>query len=113
MKARMIGKTVAALCLLFAPATLGQTLTHGPVVGGVFGAVANVFLRTSDVATVAIRYGTDPNLMTYSVSSSFTTSLTNDFTKIIPLSGLSPETKYYLNVTINGTPVLTAPYPSF
>ena len=35
----------AALCLHHL--VLGQTLTHGPVVGGVTDATANVFLRTS------------------------------------------------------------------
>ncbi|MDQ3115184.1 MAG: alkaline phosphatase D family protein [Verrucomicrobiota bacterium] len=94
--------------------TLGQTLTHGPVVGGVTDSTANVFVRASQVATVAVRYGTDPNLTTYQVSDSFTTSSTSDFTKIIGLSGLTPEQTYYLNPVVNGVPKRTAPpYPSF
>ncbi len=94
--------------------TLGQTLTHGPVVGRVTDSTANVFLRASQVATVAVRYGTDPNLTTYQVSDSFTTSSTSDFTKIIGLSGLTPEQTYYLNPVVNGVPKRTAPpYPSF
>jgi phosphodiesterase/alkaline phosphatase D-like protein len=112
MKTKAIGKYVVALCL-FACSALGQSLTHGPVVGGVVGSSAKVFVRTDVAATVAIRYGTDPNLVTYSTSSSFVTSSTNDFTKTIPISSLTSETKYYLNVTVNGTPALSAPYPSF
>ena len=83
--------------------TLGQTLTHGPVVGGVTDSTANVFLRARQVATVAVRYGTDPNLTTYQVSDSFTTSSTSDFTKIIGLTGLIPEQTYYL-IRYSGMP---------
>ncbi len=102
------------LLQLAVSSTLGQTLTHGPVVGGVTDSAANVFLRASQVTTVAVRYGTDPNLATYQVSDSFTTSATSDFTKIIGLAGLTPEQTYYLNPVVNGVPQRTAPpYPSF
>jgi len=43
-----------------------------------------------------------------------TVSAVSDFTQIIPLTGLSPETTYYLNVLVNDIPQLTGPpYPSF
>src|SRR5256885_16217810 len=37
----------------------GQVLTHGPVVGGVTGSEAKVFVRTDQAGSVALRYGTD------------------------------------------------------
>ena len=92
---------------------LGQTLTHGPVVGGVTGSTANVFVRTSEGTTVALRYGTDPNLTTYQLSGSFTTGSTSDFTKIITLTGLLPEQTYYLNPVVNGVSQRVAPFPKF
>jgi alkaline phosphatase D len=92
---------------------LGQVLTHGPVVGGVTASDANVFVRTDRVATVEVRYGTDPNLSTYSTSQAFSTDPASDFTKIIPLADLTAETTYYLNVVVNAVPQLAAPYPSF
>ncbi len=91
-----------------------QVLTHGPVVGGVTASSANVFVRTNQEASVALRFGTDPNLETYLVSETFATSSASDFTKIIPIADLTAETIYYLDVTVNGVPQLTVPpYPSF
>src|SRR5207253_4791834 len=88
--------------------------THGPVVGGATASTANVFVRTDQEASVALWYGTDPNLGTYLVSETFQTSSANDFTKIIPLTGLTTETTYYMNVVVNGAPQLASPpYPSF
>src|SRR4029450_1503715 len=60
---------------------LGQVLTHGPVVGGVTASDANVFVRTGNVATVEVHYGTDPNLSTYSTSQAFSTDPASDFAK--------------------------------
>jgi alkaline phosphatase D len=109
----LLGLLVLQL-VMTASLALGQTLTHGPVVGGVTDSSANVFLRASQQTTVALRYGTDPNLTSYEVSGSFTTSSTSDFTKIIALTSLTPEQTYYLNPLVNGVPQRTAPpYPTF
>ncbi|MEO6871898.1 MAG: hypothetical protein ABI233_06725 [Chthoniobacterales bacterium] len=104
---------VAAGQIFTAGATQASTLTHGPVFGGVTPATGNVFLRTGQGATVQLRYGTDPNLTNSSLSRSFTTDASSDFTKIIPLSGLAPETTYYVNILVDGIAQKTAPYPSF
>ena len=92
---------------------MGAGLTHGPVTGGVTDSSANVFVRTSQEASIALRYGTDPNLSGYLVSDTLQTSLADDFTKTIPLTGLSSETTYYLNPVVDGVPSLSPPYPSF
>ena len=92
---------------------LGQVLTNGPVVGGVTAATAKVFVRTDQGSNVVLRFGTDPNLSTYQTSRALTTNLYHDFTTIVPLSHLSAETTYYLNVVVNDTPQLSSPYPSF
>ena len=91
-----------------------QVLTHGPVVGGVTASGASVFIRTNTSASVTLRYGTDPDLQSYLVSDSATTDAASDFTAIIPLSGLAPETTLYLNVVVDDAPqFLSPPYPSF
>src|SRR3954452_21446673 len=76
----------------------GQILTRGPVVGGVSDSEAKVFVRTDQESSVVLRYGTDPNLGTFLASAPLDTASISDFTKIIPLAGLSAETTYYLNV---------------
>ena len=106
------------LLILFSSLVLshaeGQSLSHGPVVGGVTASGANVFVRTDQAASVVIRYGLDPNLGTYAESQSVTTAEADDFTKIISLSGLQAETTYYLSVLVNGVPNRAGPpYPSF
>jgi alkaline phosphatase D len=91
-----------------------QVLTHGPVVGGVTSSKASVFLRTDQEASVALCYGTDPNLDTCQMSETYQTRTSHDFTKIIRLSGLMPDNTFYLNIVVNAVPQLTSPpYPSF
>ncbi len=93
---------------------VGQTLTHGPVVGGVTAASAQIFVRTDQESNVALRYGADPNLVNHLVSQGVETGAASDFTTIIPLTGLEAETTYYLNVVVDGVPHLPGPpYPSF
>jgi alkaline phosphatase D len=103
-----------ALVIVGAHSAQGQVLTHGPVVGGVTDTGANVFVRTSQTADVTVEYGTDPNLGTYSLSTTFTTNAASDYTAVLPLSGLSAETAVYLNVLVDGVAQLSQPpYPSF
>ena len=114
MKMRTYAVTVWVIAqVVLAGSTFGQVLTHGPVVGGVTGSDANVFVRTDQAATVEVHYGTDPNLSTYSTSQAFATDPASDFTKIIPLADLTAETTYYLDVAVNGVPQLAAPFPFF
>jgi len=65
------------------------------------------------VATVEVRYSTDPTFATYLTSDAFDTDPASDFTKIISLASLTAETTYYLDAVVNGVPQLAAPYPSF
>ena len=100
--------------MVTAGTVFGPVLTQGPVVGGVTASEAKVFVRTDQTAIVTLRYGSDPNLDTYLVSAAFGTGSPSDLTKIVSLSGLTPETRYYLNVLVNGVPKQTGPaYSSF
>jgi alkaline phosphatase D len=104
---------LAGAQILIAGLALGQVLTHGPVVGGVSNSKAKVFVRTDQATSVQLRYGTNPNLGRFLVTDTVTTDATSDFTRILPLARLAPETTYYLNVVVNGVPQLIPPYPSF
>jgi len=88
-------------------------LTHGPVVGGVTDSKAKVFLKTDQIASVKIEYGTDSNLLNSLMTNTFQTSSTTDFTTFVKLTGLTPLATYYLNVYVNGVPQFSSPYPSF
>lgn len=89
-----------------------QVLTHGPVGGGVTESTAQVLVRTDQAASVALRWGTDPNLASYQVTISFGTAFASDFTKMIALSGLPAETTIYVNPLVNGVPQVSGPpYP--
>jgi alkaline phosphatase D len=111
--AQMTVGLVAAVVFLRTVNASAQVLTHGPVVGGVTDSAANVFVRTSVSATVALQYGTDPNFGSFSVSASQVTSSQSDFTARISLTSLQPETTYYLRVVVNNVVQNTPPYPSF
>ena len=109
---RLAALTVAYI--LMVNLAWAQVLTHGPVVGGVTATDAKVFVRTDQSASVALRYGTDPNLETYLVSDAVLTNYLSDFTAIIPLVNLTAETTYYLNVVVNDVPQFSSqPYPTF
>src|SRR5438105_7700914 len=114
MKIRVTAATTWLFCQIVTSHLLpAQVLTHGPVVGGVTASGANVFVRTDQVANVALRYSTDPTMETFQVSQTFTTDSADDFTKIIPLNLLIGEATYYMNVLVNNVPTLSPPYPSF
>lgn len=88
-------------------------LTHGPVVGGVTGSQAKIFIRTNQGASVKIEYSPDPNFLNSITTGSFQTSSTTNFTTIISIQALSPQTTYYLNVYVDEVPQFFSSYPSF
>ncbi len=113
-----ISLRILSLCgasqLLLATTLPAQIMTHGPVVGGVTATEAKVFVRTDQVANVALRYSTDPGLLGFVDTGAMVTAATSDFTATIPLTALLPETTYYLNVLVNGVPQFAAqPFPFF
>jgi alkaline phosphatase D len=87
--------------------------TDGPLVGAVTDTTAKVFARTDAKANVLVEYSTDPSLASVTRSPSKKTMSFSDFTAVLPLSGLAPETTYYYRVTVNGVAQQSAPYPSF
>ncbi|HET9419009.1 MAG TPA: alkaline phosphatase D family protein [Chthoniobacterales bacterium] len=109
-----VKRVLLSLWLLIAAfAAHAQTLTHGPVVGGVTDTQATIFVRTGVPAKVTIRYSTDLGLLMYSESRTIATTTSQDNTATVPISGLKGGTKYYLDVAVDGVAQLRRPYPSF
>src|ERR1051325_7885372 len=113
MLARRIIFPVLIATLVFVYSLRAQELTHGPVFGDVTEAQANVFVRTSEAATVVLEYSTDPGLQNPFRTGQFLTNDQHDFTTIVPITGLMPETTYYVNVLVNDAPQFDQPYPMF
>jgi len=74
-----------------------MALLHGPMLGQVTDHGASFWVRTRSEAEVAIKIGHD-------VSESTMTSRTQDFTAVITVEGLSPQTHYDYQVLVDGRP---------
>src|SRR5438093_11067418 len=93
--------------------TLLAAMTDGPLVGAVNDFSAKVFLRTDAKSLVAVEFSTDPTLLNSISSVPLKTVRSSDFTAIVPLTGLSPETTYYYRTLVGGIPQQQFNYPSF
>jgi alkaline phosphatase D len=96
-----------------APTSTTGALAHGPVVGAVTPNSARVFVRTDRAAQVAVRYGTHADLSDAVTTAPLTTDEGHDFAAQVTLAELQPGTAYFVDVSVNDRPQLTAPYPTF
>ncbi len=84
-------------------------------VGDVTPHEAVVWLKTTDAQTVNIQYSTDPRWSTFQETAMVSTSQETDFTTHIPLTALTPKTRYWYRSLVPGKPpgrlcqFLTAP----
>lgn len=81
-----------------APST---TVTHGPIIGGVTHATANVFVRTATAGTVTVELSAD-NFATIAKSVTGATVASRDSSNIFNITGLSPGTQYAVRAMIDG-----------
>jgi alkaline phosphatase D len=88
-------------------------LSHGPVAGAVTATTARIFARTDSAASVKIRYATARTLVGAVESAAQATTKQTDRTTQIQLTGLQPDTVYYLDIAVNGMWQLTTPFPHF
>lgn len=88
--------------------------THGPLVGAVTETSATVFLRTHGMASVQMGVSLAPATEAdVRWLPAVITRRESDFTTMIPLSDLQPDTLYYLRILVNGRAQLTDPLPRF
>jgi alkaline phosphatase D len=99
--------------LLLVESSIAAVQTDGPLVGGVTDRSAKVFARTHGQAFVAIEFSNDALLASPAQIPPVLTTADSDFTAILTLDGLQPETTYYYRVLVNGVPQQIALFPSF
>jgi alkaline phosphatase D len=86
-------------------------------VGDVTPHEAIVWLKTTDAQTLKIQYTTDPLWSTFQETVMTSTTPETDFTTHIPLTALTPKTRYWYRSLLSGTDpgrpcqFLTAPLP--
>jgi len=78
-------------------------LTHGPMLGGVTDSSIKVWVRTSDPGMFNVLYGTDPTEPDLT-SKPGSTALEADNTGSLVVTGLTPDTRYYYQIRVNGRP---------
>jgi hypothetical protein len=97
-----------ALLTMFGLATFlctAQTLTHGPIVGGVTDTSCNIFIRTSSATPFTILFSNNIPFGSIVASVAGATDAALDSTAIVHVGGLTPNTRYSMRVTINGQPI--------
>ncbi len=80
-----------------------QTVTHGPLIGGVTENSCRVFVRTDVATNIVVEASTTSTFSAIVASSNALTDATKDNTVIVELTGLAANTKHYVRVTISGT----------
>jgi alkaline phosphatase D len=82
-------------------ASNSPTLTHGPMLGRQSANSMGVWCRTSETAQVQIRYGLSSKELNQ-LSHSTRSILERDNTARVHLKNLTPRTRYYYQVLVNG-----------
>jgi alkaline phosphatase D len=83
---------------------------YGPMLGCVTGKSVKVWLRTVGAASVKVEYGLEATLKDAKISPAVRTSAGTDFTAVVDVTDLKPNTAYYYRVAIE--PGGTNPNPA-
>ncbi|MDB5227066.1 MAG: C-terminal target protein [Bacteroidota bacterium] len=89
------------LLILLQQLLFAQTITHGPMIGGVTENAARIYIRTDVPVNFTLEYSTDSLFSSFDQINSATDSAW-DNTKIVSLDNLTPLTDYYFRYRING-----------
>jgi alkaline phosphatase D len=77
-------------------------LMQGPMIGAVAANEISIWARTSGEYAVSIEYGTAPDLETFRHTEPVKTSKADDFTVVIQIGDLEPDTEYFYRMKVNG-----------
>ncbi len=80
-------------------------VTHGPVVYGVTDTSAVIFCRTNQASEITLEYSSDPGMIGSVTTRGFLTSSEYDYVAHIPITGLTPLTRYHYSFVINGVTI--------
>jgi hypothetical protein len=101
---------LSALC--FWNLSTAQTITHGPLVGGVTDSSARIYYRTDVPAAVLLEVDTDslfPSPFTVNVN----TQAVNQNVTLIDLAGLQSDQRYYYRASVGGIPHIRGTFKTF
>ena len=105
-------KIIIVFYFLISSHIFSQSISHGPVVGGVTESEFKIFVRSTDAVNVEVKASTDPNFNNpISVLSSI--DFQKDSSTIITFSGLQPNSTYYYQVLLDGTNVFNNEITTF
>lgn len=88
-------------------------LIHGPLLGCLTDRSAKFWVRTVDEVGVQVLAGTSNDLRTVIKSDVRRTDSQDDYTAIVEVKGLKPETLYYYDVLLDGKSAMGSRFPSF
>ena len=80
---------------------LNGLLLHGPLLGSITDSGARVWVRTREETTVEVALGTDRDSLGL-VKASGRTDASRDFTTVVTVSGLEPDTVYFYRLKVAG-----------
>ncbi|MDB5284266.1 MAG: hypothetical protein JWO06_3341 [Bacteroidota bacterium] len=97
---------ILSLCLFVCLSVYGfaQSVTHGPIIGGVTDSSCRVFVRTSAATAFTLELSSSSSFSTIAASANGNTDPALDNTAIIEMSGLISNKKYYARINIGGNP---------
>ncbi|MFH1739660.1 MAG: alkaline phosphatase D family protein [bacterium] len=78
------------------------TLIHGPMLGCVTENSAKFWVRTADEAAVQVLVKNPQNMESAIESKTVKTKKGNDFTAVVSVSGIEPDTRYYYEILVDG-----------
>lgn len=95
-------RTLLCIGLLWlAVAVQAQTITHGPIIGGVTTNGARSIMFANGAGVLELQVSTSNNFATYR-SFFGTTDSVNGYSSLFTIDSLQPDTKYYYRGAVNG-----------
>jgi len=77
-------------------------LLHGPMVGQITTTAAAFWVRTHRESRIQVRVSRNPDMSGYRISNPGRTSADTDYTAIVSVEGLEPDSRYYYRVFVDG-----------
>ncbi len=81
-----------------------QSVTHGPIIGGVTDSTCRVFVRTSSATPFTLEVSTASDFSSNVLVFNNSTDASRDTISMTEVTGLLADTKYYIRVMINAVP---------
>lgn len=80
-------------------------VVHGPLLGNITGTAASFWVRTATECSVEVSVQTVENAADQIATAKSSTTAVEDYTTVVRITGLKPNTTYSYSVSLNGKPV--------